>query len=111
MSNHDSSISPQQWEAWLASGRLTIATDESVLASYQGEQGVLLDYARGAYYGLNPVATTVWKLICAGRTFQEITEAITREYDVSREDARSDVAHLLHDLCSRGILQAKNNVP
>jgi hypothetical protein len=95
----------EEVERQFAVGKLSVQIDESVVASYQGEQGVLLDYSRGNYLGLNAVAALTWKLLEKGRPIDEIIETITNEYDVLPDRARRDIAQLVGDLHSLGIVR------
>lgn len=96
-----------EWCAALESGSVVLELDESVVDSTQEERAVLLHFARGQYYGLNQVATTVWRMLGEQRPFAAIVVAITEEYDVTPETARHDTAALLRALCDRGLVTEK----
>jgi hypothetical protein len=53
---------------------------------------------------LNEVASRVWEL-CSGHTFAEVVDLIVREFDVTTNDARTDIAELLNELCGKGMLK------
>ena len=111
MTNESDRPSAEQWEATLAAGAIELEVNKSVVASVQGERSVLLDYERGEYYGLNAVATSIWKLLREKRSFADIIDAVTSEYDVSAEAARADVAALLSDLRKRGVIRTSERTP
>jgi hypothetical protein len=97
-------MSADQWHDALASRAVQFALNDLVVESMQEDYAVLLDFESGEYYGLNSVATTVWKLLRERRSFSEIGHAVTGEYAVAADVARRDIAALLGDLRDRGVL-------
>ncbi len=71
--------------------------DETVEASI-GDETVLLQQVRGAYYGLDTMGTHVWLLLKQGREPVEICEAIAREFEVDLARVEDDVRRYLTDL-------------
>ena len=61
-----------------------------VFRELEGEM-VLLNLRTGVYFGLDPVATTIWRLLEARRTVGEIVEALVREYDATPAQVEEDV--------------------
>jgi hypothetical protein len=81
-----------------------------VFRDLEGE-AVILDLASGTYFGLNAVATRVWRLLDEGRPFASIVDAIAEEFEAARGDVERDVAALLEDLHARRlIVPADRNV-
>ena len=64
-------------------------------------EAVLILATSGDLIRLNAVATRVWELIAGQRSVQEITGAITEEYEVTDVQARTDVETFLSDLLNR----------
>lgn len=77
---------------------------QEVLARQVGGETVMLDLAKGAYFGLDPVGARMWQLLAEGRTLADVRDAIGEEYDVSREDAERDLLALVADLMAQGLL-------
>jgi hypothetical protein len=77
-----------------------------VVAKTVGDELVLLDYEGGVYYGLDAVGSRVWELLTAGATVTDAVDALTREYDVAREDLQRDVERLVAELEESGLLTA-----
>lgn len=77
---------------------------QEVLARQVGGETVMLDLAKGAYFGLDPVGARMWQLLAEGKTLAEVRDAIVEEYDVSREDAERDLLALVAELRARGLL-------
>jgi len=83
---------------------VVVAADHQTSAEVDGES-VILDLEEGVYYGLNPVGARIWTEIQEPTSIQEITEAITAEYDVDSEQCREDVISLLQDLEANDLIE------
>jgi hypothetical protein len=66
---------------------------------------VLLELSAGVYYSLDAVGSRIWNLVIAGRTAEEISAELTREYDVSSDQAKMDVDRLLEELAKNKLLE------
>ena len=77
---------------------------DQVLARQIGEETVMLDLAKGTYFGLDPVGARIWQLLAEGRTLAEVCDAMMVEYEVSREEIELDVARLAGELADRGLI-------
>jgi coenzyme PQQ synthesis protein D (PqqD) len=55
-------------------------------------------------YVLNEVGSRIWALLDERRPIDEIAEAIYREYEVSREQAASDLGEILRSLETAGLI-------
>ena len=97
-------FSTEQLEAELKSGKRRLEMPVSVLATLQGEHAVLLDYARGKYFGLNEVASFTWLQLRKGIEFTAVVDAVATEYEVARDVASHDVAAMLCELQAAGII-------
>ena len=71
--------------------------DDTTEASV-GEETVLLQRKRGAYYGLDPMGTRVWALLKEGHRPLQICAAIAAEFEVEQEQVEEDVRRYLSDL-------------
>ena len=76
-----------------------------VIMRQLGDEAVILDLARGMYFGLDPVGTRIWQLIEAGQTLQQVRDSLLDEYDASREQIERDLMDLLLSLRERGLIQ------
>jgi len=70
-----------------------------------GEESVILDVDAGVYYGLNSVASRVWRLIQTPRTVAELRSRLVAEYDVEPERASRDLEALLAALETRRLIE------
>jgi hypothetical protein len=73
------------------------------------EQTLVVPIARGvgdrdAIYTLNAVAARVWNMLDRPVTIERIVAEITRDFDVSAEEATRDVVEFLGTLESAGLM-------
>ena len=67
---------------------------------------VVLHLGVGAYFSLDPIGSTIWDQLTAGKTPEEAVAALLAEYDVDEPTARSDVKRLAEELVAEGLLEA-----
>ncbi|MDC2960277.1 lasso peptide biosynthesis PqqD family chaperone [Streptomyces gilvifuscus] len=65
---------------------------------------VLLDERAGAYWELNPTATLVVRTLLNGGEETDAAAALTREFDIDQAQAAQDVATLVQELRSSGLV-------
>ncbi len=80
-------------------------TDSVVYAELDGE-AVLLNVETGIYFGLNGIATEIWKQLQQGASMNEIVERLLDEYEVEPAQLRADVDEFLTALTARGLVRA-----
>lgn len=76
----------------------------SVHARRFDDELVILDMARGEYFALDEIGSLLWEAIESGIELDELVEKITSDYDVTREQASSDLASLRKELLARGLV-------
>jgi len=76
-----------------------------LLAADVGDEMVALDADAGHCYGFNSVAASVWRQLDQPRTFDGLKQALMEEYEVSEEQCQADLAELLEDFVSKGLLR------
>lgn len=54
---------------------------------------------------LNPVSHFIWKELETEKTFDELLNAVTKEFDVSKEEASADIKEFLEGLEQSGLLK------
>lgn len=81
-----------------------VAPAPDVIVREVGEELVLLDMNRGAYYGLDPIGARVWKLLASGTSLANVVDQLAGDYEVTREQLESDAEALVSDLESRGLV-------
>ncbi|MBX3190014.1 MAG: PqqD family protein [Labilithrix sp.] len=80
------------------------ATRHVFAREFDGEL-VLLDLARGDYYGLDAIGARLWSGLIAGRTVADITRELAPDYDVEPETLRADLLDLARDLAEKGLVE------
>ncbi|MGH7834257.1 MAG: PqqD family protein [Candidatus Binatia bacterium] len=72
--------------------------EEEVAAKVMDGEAILINLSNGIYYSMDKVGGVVWELIEKRHSLEEMTEAITRRYDVASERARADIERLANEL-------------
>jgi hypothetical protein len=80
-----------------------VRTSDQVASELSGET-VILSLRNGVYYGLDEVGSSIWRFIEEPRTFEEIRERITAEYDVTDEECAREVERFVGDLRKNGLV-------
>ncbi len=83
----------------------TITRHSDMLSAEIGGEAIMMSIEKGAYFGLNPVATRIWDLIEQPKSVAALIQTITDEYEVSTEQATDDVQVFVADMIERGIAQ------
>lgn len=68
------------------------------VSSELGDETVILHVEDGVYYGLDPVGTSIWRLLQEPRAVADIRDRIVDEYDVDPARCERDLVALLRDL-------------
>lgn len=79
-------------------------SDDVLVRALDGE-AVLLDMASGKYFGLNEVGARIWELLASGSSVGSIRAAIVAEFEVDEAKAGADLASLLGELETRGLVR------
>jgi hypothetical protein len=83
-----------------------VGIPQHVLARQVGDESVMLDLEKGAYFGLDPVGARVWQLLAEGMTLAQACDRLLEEYEVSREDIERDVIALAEHLAANGLIHS-----
>lgn len=86
-------------------GRVTVPGH--VMVRQLGDECVMLDMASGYYFGLDPVGARIWQLLSQTSSLADIVERLSREYDVTPEQAESDVVRFVEELKANGLLSVE----
>ncbi len=68
-------------------------------------QAIALNLETGQYYTLNELGTRIWALLQQEDSIAGIVRAIEAEYEVTREQARTDLEVFLKDLQQNGLVE------
>lgn len=96
------------------SGSPSLSLSATVLASEQqiscdvADEVVLLSVQNGQYFGLNPVAASIWRLIQMPRTLAEVRDGLLNEYaDVSPETCSREVLAFATNMLALGLIELR----
>ena len=78
-----------------------------VMVRQLGDECVMLDMASGYYFGLDAVGARIWQLLSETSSLAEIVERLAREYDVTPEQAESDLVRFVEELKANGLLSVE----
>ena len=81
-----------------------VRCQEMLEADVNGEI-VALNVERGQCYGLNSVATEIWRMLEEPKSVDEICATLTTDYDVDAATCRSEVLALLSQLEQEGLVK------
>jgi len=80
-------------------------SSEQIASKVAGET-VILNYGKGAYYGLDEVGVIIWDALEKGpQTVDSLCDVVISEYDIDKETVKSDVEVLLKDLISERLVE------
>jgi len=90
---------------------LLIALHQSVIASPEhvacdlDDETVILSLKTGQYYGLNPVAAAVWRMIAVRRSVAAVRDGLMQAFaGVTREQCEEELLKLLNELEELGLV-------
>lgn len=69
-----------------------------------GDELVALDARAGQCFGFNGVATSVWQRLEHPKTFEQLRDALLADYEVESDQCSVELAELLDDLVSKGLV-------
>ena len=84
-----------------------ITVPDHVIVRQLGDECVMLDMASGYYFGLDPVGARIWQLLSETSSLAEIVERLAQEYDVTPEQAKSDLVRFVEELKAHGLLNVE----
>ena len=71
------------------------------------EDGIaILDLRSNTYFSLDPVGAAIWDRMAAPVSLDDLASAIAAEYEIAPEECRGDIADLLEDMLTHGLIQA-----
>jgi len=97
-------------ERFLTPDTVLQATPDQVSATF-GEEVVVLDMARGLYFGLDGPGQRVWALLQRPMTLRAVVDTLVSEYDVEGPACETDVRALAEDLMARGLVRTVSAPP
>ena len=74
------------------------------------DEAIILNISKGLYSSLDPVGTSIWDALEVPSTFQQISDRILSEYDVTREQCAQDLLLFLKELRANKLIVVKSDV-
>ena len=78
---------------------------DDMLEAEVNDEIVALDIARGQCFGMNEVASEIWRMLAQPRSVDEICEALCAGYEVDASTCRSEVRQLISELRNEGLVK------
>ena len=78
--------------------------ETKVAAKVMDGEAILINLANGLYYSIGGTGGLVWSLIEKQHSLDDIAEAVTRHFEVEREQALADVRQLVSELATEGLV-------
>lgn len=75
------------------------------LSSQVADELVMFDTESGKYYGLNNIATEVWKRLEDPVSVEKLCRSLTDEFDVTLQQCREDMLEFLPELVERDLIE------
>ena len=89
---------------------VVVANRDQISAELEGET-VVLHLPSGTYFGLNPVGSSVWRLLGRPRSVRQIQEALLEEFDVEPPPCQRDLLVFLNQLWSERLIDVRDGLP
>jgi hypothetical protein len=83
----------------------TFAINPTTATAEIDGQLVALDIKAGVCFGLNEVATHIWKLLDRHRAVPDLCDALVGIYEVDRKTCEEQTRALLHELVDAGLVE------
>jgi Coenzyme PQQ synthesis protein D (PqqD) len=84
---------------------VVVSSDQQISCDV-GEEAVLLSTRDGEYYGLNPVAASVWRMLRHPSSLEEVRDALLSEYaGVSPAECERALIDLVSELITLGVVR------
>ena len=87
------------------SAETLVSVPEDVLFRELDGEAIILNLAKGLYFGLDAVGTRIWIVLAESASVRRAIDAITAEYDVEPAVAAQDVLDLVSKLNDLGLVQ------
>lgn len=89
------------------SGPCQVRISPDVLSRELANETVLLDLKSQHYFGLDPVGTRMWQLLCETGHVDSVVNAILEEFDVDEGRLRQDLEAFLSQLEDAGLVEVE----
>jgi len=81
-----------------------VSVPEDVLFRELDGEAIILNLAKGVYFGLDAVGTRIWMVLSESSSVRRAIDVLTAEYDVEPAVAAHDVVELVATLRDQGLI-------
>jgi hypothetical protein len=77
-----------------------------VLSSKIDDEVILMSFEADSYFGLDPVASSIWQLIDKQpSTIDELVQLLLEEYEIDEHSCRNDVQKFIDEMSEKKLIQ------
>ena len=84
---------------------VVVVASPNQVSSRLGDDAVILELEKGAYFGLESVGSRIWELLAQPRPVSEIRDTIVGEFEVEPDRCAADLLALLTQMADKGLIQ------
>lgn len=85
-----------------------VSRTQEILSSEMGQETVMLDAAKGTYFGMDAAGSAIWRMLEAPIRVADLCAKLQAQFIVSAEDCRRDVLEFLDQLREHGLLNVQS---
>jgi hypothetical protein len=86
-----------------------VTVPEAVVSRELDGETVVLNLETGIYFGLDAVATDIWRVVQAGGLLQEAFDSLRGQYEVDAGVLRDDLLRMVNQMAVKGLVQAADH--
>ena len=84
-----------------------IRNQDIIFSEIEGE-AILIDGELERYFGMEPIATEIWRLLENEVTFDDLLDKLLNNYEVSKDQCAADVTEFLKKLSDQKMITITN---
>ena len=81
-----------------------LQVNAEIIDSEIDDETVMMDVETGAYYGLDSIASVIWKKIKEPTKYYDLIESLVADYEVERQQCNDDVMPLLEQMLESNLI-------
>lgn len=81
-----------------------LSRNQSIFASRIDGELVMMDEKQSAYFGLNPVGSTIWDNLNEPLSVEALIDRLVTHYSVDRERCRQEIQPFLRQMLEHGLV-------
>ena len=81
-----------------------LVQNPDIIDSQIDDEIVMMDVEKGAYFGLDPVGSSIWGIMEKPHSIDDVTAKLTQEYDVKANQCKADIKPFLERLIKTKLL-------